>query len=75
MRVLHALLQAIAARLDPRGRRVLVFTSALALAFFARATLAAAHSRHLGEAAASLLLLALATVAAAVAWSVPRRVD
>jgi len=70
MRIIHALLQTLALRLDGRSRRVLLFASTGALAFFARATVSAGAY---ADTAASGLMLAGAAVAAAVAWSAPRR--
>ena len=73
MRIIYALLQTLALRLDGRSRRVLLFASAGALAFFARATVAAAQAGAYADTAASVLMLAGAAVAAAIAWSAPRR--
>ena len=73
MRIIHALLQTLALRLDGRSRRVLLFASTGALAFFARATVSAAQAGAYADTAASGLMLAGAAVAAAVAWSAPRR--
>jgi hypothetical protein len=75
MRFVTLLLQHLASRLDRRGRRGLVFGSALALTFFARATVAAAQSGAYVDAAAGSVMLFCAAVAAAVAWSARHRAD
>ncbi len=73
MRFIHSLLQACAARLDGRTRRVLLFAATAALAFFARAIVAAAQAGAYADVAAGAVMLVGAAVAAAVAWSAPRR--
>ena len=67
------LLQSLAARLDRRGRRLLLFAATLTLTLFARTTVAALHDGAYADAAAGLVMLAIGTVAAAVAWSALRQ--
>ncbi len=72
MRTIHLLLQTFADHLDTRSRRMLLFVAAAALAFFARATVAAVQAGAYADTAASVLMLAVAAVAGAIAWSAPR---
>lgn len=73
MRPILFLLQNLASRLDRRARRTVLFAATLMLALFARTTVAALHSGAYADAAAGLVMLALAAAAAAVACSAPRQ--
>ncbi len=73
MQIVTLLLRELSARLDRRARRVLLFSSALALTFFARSTVAALQGGNYADAAAGLVMLGGAAVMAAVASTAPRR--
>ena len=73
MRMIIFLLHELSARLDRRTRRLLLFVSALMLVLFARTTVAALQTGDYADAAAGGVMLVVATLLAAVAWSAPRQ--
>lgn len=64
-----ALLQDLAARLDRRARRFLIFASASGMGFAAASTAEAVRGGSAAETALSAAVLALFTLVSTVAWT------